>query len=134
MYFSKFVKASVPWRVYTPLVLKGLKTNMLFIWLCRSSHQKCSAINGLLQNFANFTAKHLCWSLFFSSPPEVFLGKGVLKICSKLTGEPMPNSKQIYWNHTSDGRSRVNLLHIYRTSFSRNTSEGLLLKFCLTIL
>ena len=26
-----------------------------------------------------------------SSPPEVFLGKGVLKVCSKFTGEHMRN-------------------------------------------
>ena len=26
-------------------------------------------------------------AMFRSSPPEVFLGKGLLKICSKFTGE-----------------------------------------------
>ena len=30
----------------------------------RSSHQRCSVKNGVLKNFANFTGKHLCWSLF----------------------------------------------------------------------
>ena len=53
--------------------------------------------------------------LFRSSPPEMFLGKGVLKICSKFTGEhprlSMISIKllcnllkvafQHYWNHTS---------------------------------
>ena len=40
----------------------------------------------------------------WSSPPEVSLGKVVLKICSKITGEhPCRSviSKQLYWNHTS---------------------------------
>ena len=37
-----------------------------------------------------------------SSPPEVLLGKGVLKIYSKFTGQhPCDfNRKQLYWNHT----------------------------------
>ena len=72
---------------------------------------------------ANITKPLACWSFqdgiereywlkmgyvsyqFRSSPSEVFLGKGVLKICSKFT----PMSKwnfnkvalQLYWNRTS---------------------------------
>ena len=45
-----------------------------------------------------------------SSHPEVFLGKGVLKITLR------------------HGCSPVNLLHIFRTPFSKNTSGRLLLK------
>ena len=44
------------------------------------------------------------------SPPNLFLGKGVLKICSKFTGD-FP----------------VSLLHIFRTTFPKSTSEGPLL-------
>ena len=29
----------------------------------RRSHRRCSVKKGLLKNFANFTGKHLCWSL-----------------------------------------------------------------------
>ena len=29
----------------------------------------------------------VCMDMFGSRPPEVFLGKGVLKICIKFTGE-----------------------------------------------
>ena len=47
---------------------------------------------------------------FKSSPPEVFLGKGVLKICSGFTGEH--RSLEL-------GFSPVNLRHIFRTSFPR---------------
>ena len=47
---------------------------------------------------------------FKSSPPEVFLGKGVLKICSGFTGEH--RSLEL-------GFSPVNLLRIFRTSFPR---------------
>ena len=30
----------------------------------RSSHRRCSARKGIFKNFAIFTGKHLCWSLF----------------------------------------------------------------------
>ena len=42
------------------------------------------------QNFANLREKHLRWSRLLidrSSRPEVFLVKGVLKVCSKVTGK-----------------------------------------------
>ena len=32
----------------------------------RSSHQRCSVEKGVLRNFAKFTGKHLCQSLFFN--------------------------------------------------------------------
>ena len=32
----------------------------------RSSHRKCSLIKGVLRNFAKFTGKHLCQTLFFN--------------------------------------------------------------------
>ena len=70
-----------------------------------------------------------------SSHREVFLGKGVLKICSKFTGEHpcrsvisiklLCNFIEITLRH---GCSPVNLLHIFRTPFSKNTSGRLLLK------
>ena len=56
-----------------------------------------------------------------SSRLEGFLGKGVLKICSKFTGEHQCQSA--IWH----GCSPVNLLHISRRPFSRSTSGWLLL-------
>ena len=63
------------------------------------------------------------------SPPEVFLGKGTLKICSKFTGEHHCRSLiSIKCDFTlRHGCSPVNLLRIFRTHFSKNTSRGLLL-------
>ena len=58
------------------------------------------------------------------SHPEVFLVKGVLKICSKFTGEHRYRSV-ITLLH---GCSPVNLLHIFRTPFFKNTFGWLLLK------
>ena len=59
-----------------------------------------------------------------SSPPEMLLGEGVLKICSKFTGEHpcrsvismklLCNVIEIVLRH---GFSPVNLLHIFRTPF-----------------
>ena len=66
--------------------------------------------------------------------PEVFLGKIVLKICSKFTGEHpcrsmisiklQSNFIEITLRH---GCSSVNLLHIFRSPFYRNTYGGMLL-------
>ena len=81
----------------------------------------------------------LCMIRYFtqdrSSRPEVFLGKGVLKICSKFTGEHPCRSVisiklqssfiEIALRH---GCSSVNLLHIFRTPFPKNTSWWLFLK------
>ena len=53
----------------------------------------------------------------------MFLGKGILKICRKLTGEHPCRS--LILRHEC---SPVNLLHIFRTPFSKNTSRWLLQK------
>ena len=70
-----------------------------------------------------------------SCRPEVFLGKGVLKICSKCTGEHLCRSAisvKLLCNFTeielSHGCSPVNLSHIFRTPFLKNTSGRLLQK------
>ena len=72
-------------------------------------------------------------------PPEVFSGKGVLKICSKFTGKYpcqsvisiklQSNFIEITLQHEC---SPVKLLHIFRTPFPKNTYRGLLLilKWC----
>ena len=87
-----------------------------------------------------------------SSHPEGFFRKGVLKICSKFTGEHPSRSaisvkllcnfiEITLWLGCSlvnlqsnfieitlrHGCSPVNLLHIFRTLFPRNTSGGMLL-------
>ena len=68
--------------------------------------------------------------------PEVFLGKHVLKIYSKFTGEHPCRSVisiKLQCNLTETtllhGCSSVNLLHIFRTSFPKNISGWLLLHY-----
>ena len=49
----------------------------------RSSHQRCSLKKGVLKNLANFTGKHLCWSLFLIKLQA--WGTPILKnICGRL--------------------------------------------------
>ena len=73
-------------------------------------------------------------SRFRSSPPEVFLGKGVLEIHSKFTGKHScrsANSIKLYvkhWNCTSAWVFSSKFEHIFRPPFSKNTYGELLLK------
>ena len=72
--------------------------------------------------------------VYRSSHPEVFLRKGVLKTCSKFTGEHPcqsvisiklhSNVIEITLQHEC---SPVNLLHIFRIPFLKGTSEWFLL-------
>ena len=68
-----------------------------------------------------------CFSL--KEAQVVFLGKGALKICSKFTGEhPFRSVITIKFPcnfiefKLRHGCSPVNLLHIFRTPFLKNTS------------
>ena len=76
------------------------------------------------------------WFSFFTMLPssEVFLEKGILNICFKFTREHLCRSLisiNLLSNFTEiapqHGCLLVNLVHIFRTSFPKNTSGGLLL-------
>ena len=79
--------------------------------------------------------------IFRSSRSEVFLRKGVLKTCSKFTEEHpcrsaisiklQSNCIETPLRHRC---SPVNLLHIFRKSFPKNTSGRLLLDITLNVL
>ena len=77
----------------------------------------------------------LCFYKYRISHPEVSWGKDVLKICNKFAGEHHCRSvisiklgnnfiEITLWNECSP----VNLLHIFRTPVTKNTSEQLLLQ------
>ena len=79
-------------------------------------------------------SQNLSHALLRSSPPQVFLGKGILKICSKFTGEHPCRSEisvrlqnnfiEITLWHVC---SPVNLMHIFGTHFPKNTFGRLFL-------
>ena len=92
---------------------------------------------GQWYSFSFILVSHFYFEMFGiirSSPSEVFLGKRVLKICTKFTGEHpcrsvisiklQNNFIEITLRHEC---SSVNLLHIFRISFLKNTSGRLLL-------
>ena len=80
----------------------------------------------IFQNVKVVLMWNLPTSYFRSSHPDVFLGKGVLKLCSKFTGEH-PCRSAISVKMQSNWCSLVHLLLIFRTTFLRNTSGWLLL-------
>ena len=76
--------------------------------------------------------------VYKSSPLGVFLERGIVKISSKFTGEhPCQNviSIKLLYNFIEitlwHGCSSVNLLHIFRKLFYKNTSGELLL--CISV-
>ena len=69
-----------------------------------------------------------------SSRPDVFWRKGVLKICSKFTGEQLCRSEistklqtTLLKSHFSMDVLLLNLVHIFKTPFLKSTSGWLLL-------
>ena len=92
--------------------------------------------NFIFQQFEQYNFESGYLRNFRSSPPLVFLGKSVLKICSKFLGEHpcrsvisiklLCNLIKIKLRHRY---SPVNLLHIFKLTFPKNTFGGLLLKF-----
>ena len=101
---------------------------MLLLIACKSDLAKVYAPN--LTNLGKILSK---LTAFRSSSPEVFLGKGVLKICSRFTGEHpcqsvisvkiQSNIIKITFRHGCS----VDLRYIFRGSFPKNSPAGLLL-------
>ena len=105
-----------------------------------SQNQLCcySLLYSFLFHFWNFPVpkfrQFFFVAVYRSSHPEVFLRKGVLKICSKVTGEHtcgsaisiklLCNFIEITFRYRC---SPASLLHIFRTPFLKNTSGWLLL-------
>ena len=101
-------------------------TMLLHVWKPSDTFERCGHTFESPNSYAR------------SSHPEVFLGKGALEICSKFTGEHPCRSAisiKMLWIFIEITLRHVcytiNLLHIFRTPFLKNTS-GLLLLQCLT--
>ena len=75
----------------------------------RSSHRRCSVKKGILRNFAKFTGKHMCQSLFFN------------KVAGLSTATLL---KKRLWHWCFP----VNFAKFLRTPFPQNASGRLLLQ------
>ena len=105
-----------------------------FICETESMHNACLSAEWFQRIVKIILSVHNMWGIQKQPSRGVFLGKGVLRICSKFTGEypcrsaisikPLCNFIEITLLH---GCSPVNLLHILRTPFLKNISERLLL-------
>ena len=118
--------------------------------LCSMRYNKCyrqisyycqvRICSKLLIKALNVVFQLSCNAITRSSHPELFLRKDVLKMCSRFTREYpyrslisvklQSNFIEIALRHRC---SPVNLLHIFRTPFPRNTSGWVLLLLCLLV-
>ena len=62
-------------------ILKGLSRDLVYKENCGSSHRRRSVTKVLLKNFAKFTRKHLCRSLFFNKVTGWDTGTAVFLFC-----------------------------------------------------
>ena len=139
------------WVLVQPRKLPNLtkKTQTIF-WQTKANietFQKVFLISTFPLNMIFIIKSGKLWTLLKRFPrsnrPDVFLGKGVLKICSKFTGKHSSRSAisiKLQSNFTELALqhecSPVNLLYIFRASFPKNTSGRLLciLKFPIILL
>ena len=90
--------------------------------VCMHASKFVIACNSVLRHNPGFVTHKPKYYTYRSSHPEVFLEKGVLKICSKFTGKHpcrSANSIKLQSNFIEIalryGCSPVNLLHVFRT-------------------
>ena len=100
-------------------IFLNLCMDILYNWKCRN-----------YESLSLFLPFCTTWNIR-SSPPEVFLRKCILEIWSKFIREhpcrsAICNIIEIAHRHEC---SPVNLLYIFRTRFSKDTSGGLFLKY-----
>ena len=136
MCWSLFLIKLQSWRSVT--VLKTDSSTSVFLWIPQN-FQECLFWR-TCERLPLWLEKGLVCTAVRSSRPEVFLGKGALKICNKLTGEHpcqcvisimlQSNFVEIPLRH---GCSPVSLLHIFRIPFPKNTS-GWVLLYCSDLL
>ena len=112
-----------------------MSTSHLIIVHTSTAHP-CQSIVWYVNSFPvhDIAFAFLVYSYYKYSRPEVFLRKGLLKICRKFTGEhpcrsvisikSLCNFMEIAHQH---GFSPVNLLDNFRTPFTKNTCGWLLL-------
>ena len=137
------------WQSYLPVCFTIYLGNIFYrtplvtasVGSCSSTH-KCEVWKGIFLSIDHWIVPNVSSKIFRSSRPDVFLRKGVLKICIKFTGEHpcrSANSIKLQSNYPCRSAisikllcnfieiglwhmcSSVNLLHIFRTPFPRCT-------------
>ena len=101
-FFSKKVTSETfEWFLTATLITANI---LIQLYLCKSSHQRCSIIKGVLRNFAKFTGKHLCQSLFFNKfagLPATLLKKTLVQVFSckfaKFQRTPFLSTEHLPW-------------------------------------
>ena len=117
---------------------KNVNVNLLYIFRApfspcqdRSSHQRCSMKKGVLGNFAKFTGKQLCQSLFFNkvaglacnftkkeTPAQLFscefcdISKNTFFTehpwrTASVKGNSFQRSMYFFWHYFSDGYPKM---------------------------
>ena len=114
------------WKFYLTEIIKKLASCVFLVWN-QNPYE-------LVEYFFSNEKSHIIIKMVRSSLLEVFLGKDVLKICSKFTREHLcrsvisiklqSNFIEIALQH---GCFPLSFLHIFRSAFCKNTSEVLLL-------
>ena len=102
-----------------------------FICETKSMHNACLSAEWFQRIVKIILSVHNMWDIQKQPSRGVFLGKGVLRICSKFTGEypcrsaisikPLSNFIEITLLH---GCSPVNVLHIVEHLFLRTSLDG----------
>ena len=76
----------------------------------RSSHRSCSVKESIVNNFAKFTSKHLCQSLFYnevtSLRPATFLNKKLWYRCFPLNFARFLRTSIFFYEHLLQKRLR----------------------------
>ena len=97
--------------MYSVAYSEPCKTSKRLMANFRNSHERCSIKKGVLRNFAKFTGKHLCQSLFLNKVAGLRLPATLLK--KRLQHNCLP----------------VNFAKFPRTPFLQDISGRLLLQF-----
>ena len=79
VFYTTYYSFFFYWTIYSTWMTEEQVENQLVAF--RNSHRRCSARKGVLRNFAKFTGKHLCQSLFFVLSPETLLKKRLWHRC-----------------------------------------------------
>ena len=108
------------WRIERE---NGFEMDWVKIVKNRSSHRRCSIYKDISKNFAIFTGKHLCWSLFLiklqafrptlkNICEQLLLKKEVLEVTGKMLKQKTKKLKSLLNTHDFEGLTRSRNSHL----------------------